>query len=192
MRKHTAKRKPNKIYIDGQGFVVSGKHFYVAKRNAGAKLVIAGFVYFVILIIIIVFLFKSCGTFTNIVNSTPDENAVIWDGEQFISNPNVNTATGSYIPGFNVLNLVSNSKHQKVNFYNPKENTCLFKMLLFVDNNLVWRSDYINPGYGFYEIDLMREFSPQETTGILKVECYTADQQRLTKSVNIRMDVIIV
>jgi len=180
----------NKITIDDQVITIKGNSLHISNRKS-KLLIIAAIVALIALIVVIILSLRGCEKLSNSLQTVPDENAVIWDGEQFITNPNADTYKGSYIPGFDVLNLVADSKSQKVNFYNPESNTCNFMMFLFIENELVWRSGYVKPGYGFYEIELSHEFTARETTGILKVECYSAEGNQLTKSVNIKCNVVI-
>lgn len=180
----------NKITIDGQVITVNGNSLHISKRKS-KLLIITSIIAVIALIIVVILSLRGCEKLSNSLQTVPDENSVVWDGEQFIKNPNTNTYKGSYIPGFDVLNLVADSKSQKVNFYNPESNTCNFKMFLFIENELVWQSGYVKPGYGFYEIELSHEFSARETTGVLKVECYSGQTNQLTKSVNIQCNVVI-
>ena len=185
-------KQTNVIYTDGQKkIVINGNNLYISKRNPKIKTIISTIAIIIIVILLVLLGLKSCDRVKQYMVATPDQSAVEWQGEQTIKNPNPKTSAGSYIPGFAVLNLVSNTKNQKVNFYNPSENSCYFKMYLFIDNELVWKSDYIKPGTGFYDIQLSRTFVPCTTKGYLKIECYTMAETRLTKTVNVNFDVEI-
>ena len=182
----------NVIYTNGQKIEVNGTHLYITNRNPKVKDVIFGVIAAILVIALIFILFRSCTQRVNeYLTATPDEQSVEWQGEQSITNPHAKTYQGSYIPGFDTLNLVSGTKNQKVNFYNPESNSCYFKMYLFIDNHLVWQSEFVKPGRGFYDITLSREFQPCTTTGSMKIECYSIDTIKLTKTVNIKFNVEI-
>lgn len=58
------------------------------------------------------------------------------------------------IPGFNSLTFEANELKQNVNFYNPENNDYAMVMSLVLQDKVIWQSNYILPGYGFYEIEL--------------------------------------
>lgn len=186
------KNNNNVIYTDGQKIEFNGDHLYISRRNPRVKTVILSVVILLLLVIILGVLIRSCSkqVYDN-MTATPDEQSVEWNGEQNISNPHAKSYVGSYIPGFDTLYLVANTKNQKVNFYNPESNNCYFKMYLYIDDRMVWQSEFVKPGRGFYDITLSREYQPCNTTGYLKIECYSLDAVKLTKTVNIKFNVEI-
>ena len=99
---------------------------------------------------------------------------MIWDGEQQITRTQ-NGKKGIDIPGFDTLVFKSNRTHQRVNFFNPKENDCLFKMTLFVNNKSIWQSGYCASGSGYYEIDIDKPLKAGEYPSYLQVECFRSD-----------------
>lgn len=52
-------------------------------------------------------------------------------------------------------------------------------MLLYIENELVWESGYIEPGYGFYNIEIARPFTSGSYNGNLKIQCYERNGQPL-------------
>ena len=54
--------------------------------------------------------------------------AVEWDGEQKLPTGVKTDDKTIKIPGIGSLTFIANQKEQKVNFYNPEENDCLFRM----------------------------------------------------------------
>ena len=194
-RKHLrtqSKKQTNKVYKDGQKITVNGSNLYLSKRSPKVTRAITAIFAVLIIVLILLVTLKSCERQEiHHAEATPDEQSVRWNGEQYISKPPSQNYQGSYIPGFDVLNLVANTTEQKVNFYNPAENTCIFKLYLYVDGELVWNSGYLKPGFGFYNITLSHGFTPKECKGYMKIECYSAQELKLTKSVNINFDVII-
>ena len=127
----------------------------------------------------------SCG---NQSKSLPyDNNATIWDGErtgEYVAN----TSNQIAIPGWENINLKADSVHQSVNFRNPSSNSCLFSMTLYVEDEAVWSTGYVKPGYGFYEIELAKSFHAGERDGKLHIQCYDVDGTELNSAtVNFRI-----
>jgi len=51
------------------------------------------------------------------------------------------------IPGYESIELKANSKQQSVCLHNPIQNSCYFKVSLFLaDGTLLWQSELIEPG----------------------------------------------
>ncbi len=111
-----------------------------------------------------------------------DNGAVNWIGKQNTNNYYGNNSKGITIPGYDSLYLVAGEKQQKVNFYNPKENDCLFLLSLVVDDIAVWKSGYIEPGKGYYNIELTETFPAGEYSGYLYFQCYFSDGTELNSA----------
>lgn len=130
-----------------------------------------------IIILLVCILFRSCHS-----NSSPklptDENAVEWEGNQQLQQA-FNGTGGIAIPGFSSLVFTANQQNQKVNFYNPKINNCLFRMTLFIDEVEYWQSGYVTPGNGYYNITLSEPIAAGEYKAYLKIECFKSEGQPL-------------
>lgn len=87
------------------------------------------------------------------------------------------------IPGFKTLVFYTNQTSQKVNFYNPKENDCLFKLTLYADDKQLWESGYIQPNDGYYDIEISDSLNVGEYTGKLLYQCYKDDGTQLNSAV---------
>lgn len=112
---------------------------------------------------------------------TADSNAAEWRGEQEIERGK--SATDKIaIPGWDCIYIKSDTTSQKVNFYNPQENNCLFLITLYIEDEDVWKSGYIKPGYGYYDITLSKEFKPGEYTGGLKIRCFKESGEELNSA----------
>lgn len=99
-----------------------------------------------------------------------DENAQDWEGNQKLpSGIKANDKTIK-VPGISSLVFIANQRDQKVNFYNPKENTCLFRMTLYIEDKQYWQSGYVDPGKGYYDITLDDVLKIGEYDGTLLVE----------------------
>lgn len=105
---------------------------------------------------------------------SPDQDAEEWNGEQEL--PQAGKNEEILVPGFNSLVCYSDQTTQKVNFYNPAENSCLMRMTLYADNQKLWSNNgYLEPGKGYYEIDFSKSLPPGIYDGILFVECFLKD-----------------
>jgi len=101
-------------------------------------------IFFLLVGIIVVFLFNT---------KNPTSNGIEWNGKQDISVQS--EVKRIAIPGFNEMVFASQQKNQKVNLYNPSENTCTMTFEMFMeDGTLLWHEENIQPGYGFYNIDI--------------------------------------
>jgi len=116
-----------------------------------------------------------------------DKSAVAWDGERH-EDYIANTSSSIAIPGWEYIDLKADSIKQSVNFRNPHTNSCLFAMTLFIENEEVWNSGYIKPGYGFYDIELSKTFPAGERDGKLFIKCYDVDGSELNSaSINFKI-----
>lgn len=146
----------------------------------------------VLLIVGICFSLSFCNNPDNYnKNIDNDDNAVEWNGKQTIPTGNGQTTQAIEIPGFNELAFISGQTTQQVNFYNPKNNNCYFQMNLYVGNELLWKSDNVKPGYGYYEIELSQKLQQGEYPAYLNIKCYSKDGEALN-SANVRFDLSVV
>lgn len=111
-----------------------------------------------------------------------DINASEWQGNQYIKNPSADNAVAIAIPGWDYIYLKSNTTAQQVNFYNPEVNNCLFVMSLYIEDRLVWKSGYVEPGYGYYDIELTEVPLTGTYDGYLKIQCYEHNGQALNSA----------
>lgn len=120
-----------------------------------------------------------------------DENAEEWNGNQNLPNGEKSESKTIKIPGFDSLAFKANQKEQKVNFYNPKENTCLFRMTLFIDDVQYWQSGYVEPGKGYYTISLDKTLESGDYNAYLLIECYKEEGTALNNAkVEFQMKVV--
>lgn len=129
-------------------------------------------------IIYILFNFNRCDGITpNVTHRDTiamDDEAVDYNGDK----PTTRLKSGQkgiVIPGFDSLVFTSNSKSQNVNFFNPAENDCYFKLSLVVDNTTLWQSGNVPPGKGYYNITLQKSLPKGNYTAFLKIECFRED-----------------
>lgn len=136
------------------------------------------YIIIVLLLLICIFIFPiMCGD-GNIPNPLsfliPDQDAEEWNGNQELPQAGGNEEV--IIPGFDSLVCYADQTKQKVNFYNPEENSCLMRMTLYANRQKIWSNDgYLEPGKGYYEIDLSEPLPSGIYDGTLLVECFLGD-----------------
>lgn len=131
-------------------------------------------------LIVVLALFIGRYAFFNGANSLfgVDSSAVDWDGAK---EKQKNTAEEAIrIPGFTQLTFDAQTTKQHVNFYNPEENDCYFKLsLMDAQGERLWESDLLEPGKGLYEIELSTALSEGSyENAVLKYECFTYDENQ--------------
>ncbi|MBU3876376.1 tRNA (uracil-5-)-methyltransferase [Faecalicatena sp. AGMB00832] len=108
-----------------------------------------------------------------------DKKAEDWTGEQEVYTGEKNTDTID-IPGFDSMTFKADAAEQAVNLYNPKQNTCYFKMSLYLkDDTKLWESNLVEPGKGIYEMELLQSLpAGSYEDAILKYECFAMDEKQ--------------
>ena len=106
-----------------------------------------------------------------------DAGASDWTGEKEVYTGEKNTGTID-IPGYGSITLKAGETSQAVNFHNPEQNTCYFRMsLLLSDGTQLWQSGLVGPGKGVYEIELNKALEAGTYEGaVLKYECFAMDE----------------
>lgn len=111
-----------------------------------------------------------------------DNNAEEWNGDQKLPSGAKSDDKTIKIPGISSLVFIEDQKGQKVNFYNPKENDCLFRMTLYIEDKQYWQSGYIDPGKGYYDITLDAMLKSGDYNGALLIECYKEEGTALNSA----------
>ena len=107
-------------------------------------------------------------------------------------NPNIS------IPGYESLALKAGTKKQSVNFYNPEENTCYFRISLVLEaddagadkaagseDTVLWTSELLEPGESVKSIKLERALQSGEYAAIIKYECFSLSDNTTLNGANI-------
>ena len=134
-----------------------------------------------LLIIVIVVLCLWLSKPDNKDNLPIDDAAVTWEGEQELLHKK-SSENKIAIPCFDSLVFNANQTEQAVNFYNPQKNSCLFKMGLYVNEDLLWESGYVQPGDGYYTITINQSLNAGEYPGYLLVNCFLSDGTELNSA----------
>ena len=118
------------------------------------------------------------------------------DYSNVVENPNIS------IPGYESLTFTAGKKKQSVDFYNPDENTCFFRISLVIkdetdtangeegnagEETVLWTSDFIEPGEHVKSIKLSKELESGEYAAILKYECFSLKDKTPLNGSNVEL-----
>lgn len=138
------------------------------------------------MVVIIVLLLRSC-YFNNMQSDiTSSTEPKTLDFTPY--NNNNETIT---IPGVDGLSLKSGQLKQQVDFYNPSQNKCYFKISLYLSNDTkVWQSDYLAPSEQISEITLNQKME----RGLYKncrllYECFSLNDKSPLNSGNVKLEI---
>ena len=111
-------------------------------------------------------------------------------------NPNIS------IPGYESLDFKTGKTKQSVDFYNPDENTCFFRISLVIkdetdtangeegnagEETVLWTSDMIEPGEHVKSIKIGKELESGEYAAILKYECFSLKDKTPLNGSNVEL-----
>ena len=109
-----------------------------------------------------------------------DEGAVQWEADKNqLSDQTPGTIA---IPSFDELTFVADQKQQYVNFHNPEVNDCLFLMTLYIQSEPYWQSGYVEPGMGYYTIELSKPLPCSIYNAELRVQCFKPNGMELNSA----------
>lgn len=113
-------------------------------------------------------------------------------------NPNIS------IPGYESLDFKTGKTKQSVDFYNPDENTCFFRISLVIkdetdtangeegnagEETVLWTSDMIEPGEHVKSIKFDKELESGEYAAILKYECFSLKDETPLNGSNVELTI---
>ena len=135
------------------------------------------------------------------------------DYSNIVENPNIS------IPGYESLDFKAGKKKQSVNFYNPKENTCYFRITLVLKaddgtgtgkatedeeanvtettagidetEEVLWTSELIEPGEEVKSIKISKELESGDYHAILKYECFSLKDETPLNGSNVELTLTI-
>lgn len=105
------------------------------------------------------------------------------DNKNIVENPNIS------IPGYESLEFKADKVKQSVDFYNPEENTCYFRISLVVDGNSIWTSDLIEPGDKISTIKLNEILDVGTYSAVLQYECFSLKDKSPLNGSNIELTI---
>ena len=118
------------------------------------------------------------------------------DYSNIVENPNIS------IPGYESLDFKAGKTKQSVDFYNPDDNTCFFRISLVLkdetdtangeegnagEETVLWTSDFIEPGEHVKSIKLCKELESGEYTATLKYECFRLQDKTPLNGSNVEL-----
>ena len=118
------------------------------------------------------------------------------DYSNIVENSNIS------IPGYESLELKAGTKKQSVNFYNPDDNTCFFRISLVIkygadtangkegndgEETVLWTSKMIEPGEHVKSIKLSKELESGEYIATLKYECFRLQDKSPLNGSNVEL-----
>jgi len=118
------------------------------------------------------------------------------DYSNIVENPNI------AIPGYASLTFKAEEKEQSVDFFNPEENTCYFRMSLVMkeedaqetenghsarEETVLWTSEYLEPGEHIKSIQLERELEEGDYPASLRYECFSLKDERQLNGSNVKL-----
>lgn len=82
------------------------------------------------------------------------------------------------IPGYEMLELIADSKEQALSLPNPEQNMCYFQISLHLeDGTLLWKSELIEPGKTCKPMILTKALSKGTyPNAVLRYSCYRMDE----------------
>lgn len=144
------------------------------KKNSALLLIVIALL-LIVVVLLAVLLLRGGGGKNEPASAVPqlESGAEAYTGQRETYTGPKNTDTID-IPGFDMMNLKAGETKQAVNFFNPPQNSCYFKIsLLLADRTQLWESKLIEPGMGLYEIEMNQALEAGKYEGaILKYECF--------------------
>lgn len=82
---------------------------------------------------------------------------------------------GIQIPGYANMTFTQNETAQNMLLYNPEGNNCLFQYHIKLDGQIIYDSQYIEPGTGIEQIELTRGLEAGEYQLEIQIDTYQID-----------------
>ncbi|MDO5785821.1 MAG: hypothetical protein Q4P20_12240 [Eubacteriales bacterium] len=101
-----------------------------------------------------------------------DPNATEWQGDQELDKERVDSDS-IRLPCMEKLVFMAGETEQRVNLYNPEENTCYMIISLELENETLWESGLVEPGKGFYTIELNRALDVGKYNANIRYQCFS-------------------
>lgn len=114
-----------------------------------------------------------------VTSADVDNNAEDYTGNKNTYTGKKNTDTID-IPGFDTMTFRADALEQSANLYNPEENTCYFKMSIYLeDGTKLWESKLVEPGKAIYTLSLEQTLSEGTYENcVLKYECFAMNEEQ--------------
>ena len=101
-----------------------------------------------------------------------DPNAEEWHGNQELDRERVDSDS-IRLPCMEKLVFKAGETVQQVNLFNPEENTCYMIISLELEDETLWESELVEPGKGFYTIELNRALDVGKYNAYIRYQCFS-------------------
>lgn len=117
--------------------------------------------------------------------------ATTWTSNQLASYASENS--GTKVPGYSHLYFPADSEKIPITLWNPEGNECLFRFTLTLEeeNDILYTSDFIEPGMALEEITLNHSLSPGDYRLLIQIEPYTMDKTTPLNRANVTADLTV-
>ena len=117
--------------------------------------------------------------------------ATTWTSNQLASYASENS--GIKVPGYSHLYFPADSEKVPITLWNPEGNECLFRFTLTLEeeNDILYTSDFIEPGMALEEITLNHSLSPGDYRLLIQIEPYTMDKTTPLNRANVTADLTV-
>lgn len=146
----------------------------------------------IVVILVLLLLLKCCNNKSNTPPPSGDTSQTTSTTKPLDFIPAVDASPNSItIPAVSGINLKSGQLHQKVDFYNPKENQCYFVISIYLsDDTLIYKSDYLAPAETITEITLLQTLQKGTYRNCRIVyNCYTLDNKATLNSGDVKIEI---
>lgn len=146
----------------------------------------------ILVILVLLLLLKCCNNKSNTPSPSGDTSQTTSTTKPLDFIPAVDASPNSItIPAVSGINLKSGQLHQKVDFYNPKENQCYFVISIYLsDDTLIYKSDYLAPAETITEITLLQTLQKGTYRNCRIVyNCYTLDNKATLNSGDVKIEI---
>lgn len=154
-----------------------------------------------LIVIIIIFAIIVGIKFIEKTNSDKDELSEVGaiNNQEDVVTQEKKASQGIAIPGWENIRIPANTKEVSIDFNNPEQNVGLyyltFELRLLNSNNddyeILYKSDFIEPGQHVQKITLARELSEGEYEAVIHVQPYKMDEAK-TPANNADMEVNLI
>ena len=104
-------------------------------------------------------------------------------------NDNVSIA----IPGYDIFEFESNKVKQNIVLFNPKTNTCYFKMTIILeDGTEIWSSELLKPGMSYTSINLEKVLEVGVYNNVqVRYECFSLSGLKPLNGATINVTIVV-
>ncbi len=76
------------------------------------------------------------------------------------------------LPGYSEVSMAADTNYMQIALWNPSANTCLFRFSILMDDEVLYESGLVEPGYAVQEQYLSRSIAEGTYDAVIKIQCY--------------------